>query len=120
MVRSRSSCGSSSTCWLSLARVGCPARHRLTGCDQVRLIRKIFLTGVIATSLAAAGCVSYGGFAPGVSTMSEVRSRSGRPTDVRLSSGGEIWGYATSPEGFETYAVVFDGQDMGRSAEQVH
>ena len=85
----------------------------------MRLIRKIFLTGVIAASLAAAGCVSYGGFTPGVSTMSEVRSKSGRPTDVRLSSGAEIWEYATGPEGYETYVVVFDGNGVVRSAQQV-
>src|SRR5258708_1669249 len=89
------------------------------GRDQVRLSRKIFLTGVIAGSLASAGCVSYGEFAPGVSTMSEVRSKSGRPTDVRFSSGAEIWEYATGPEGYETYAVVFDGNGVVRSALQV-
>ncbi len=83
------------------------------------LSRRIFLRGVIAGSFAAAGCVSYGGFAPGVSTMSEVRSKSGRPTDVRLSSGEEIWEYATGPEGYETYVVVFDGNGVVRSAQQV-
>jgi len=81
--------------------------------------RKIFLTGVIAASLAAAGCVSYGGFTPGVSTVSEVRATSGRPTDVRFSSGEEIWEYATGPEGLETYVVVFDGNGVVRSALQV-
>ncbi len=83
------------------------------------LSRKIFLAGVVAWSLAAAGCVSYGGFTPGVSTMSEVRSKSGRPTDVRFSSGEEIWEYATGPEGTETYVVVFDGNGVVRSALQV-
>src|SRR5438309_12106709 len=83
------------------------------------LSRKTFLTGVIAASLAAVGCVSYGGFMPGVSTMSEVRSKSGRPTDVRFSSGEEIWEYATGPEGIETYVVVFDGNGLVRSAQQV-
>ncbi|TMG71211.1 MAG: hypothetical protein E6H80_12790 [Betaproteobacteria bacterium] len=63
--------------------------------------------------------MSYGGFTPGVSTMSEVRSKSGRPTDVRLSSGAEIWEYATGPEGYETYVVVFDGNGVVRSAQQV-
>ncbi|TMH75426.1 MAG: hypothetical protein E6H49_18665 [Betaproteobacteria bacterium] len=85
----------------------------------MELSRKIFLTGVIAASVAVAGCVSYGGFAPGVSTMWEVRSKSGRPTDVRFSSGEEIWEYATGPEGIETYVVVFDGNDLVRSAQQV-
>ncbi len=83
------------------------------------LSRKIFLTSVIAASVAPAGCVSYGGFTLGVSTMSEVRSKSGRATDVRFSSGEEIWEYATGPEGIETYVVVFDGNGLVRSARQV-
>src|SRR6266849_3303289 len=77
------------------------------------------MLSALAASLAAFGCVSYGEFAPGVSTMSEVRSQSGRPTDVRFSSGEEIWEYATGPEGYETYAVVFDGNGVVRSAQQV-
>ncbi len=77
------------------------------------------MLSALAASLAAFGCVSYGEFAPGVSTMSEVRSKSGRPTDVRFSSGAEIWEYATGPEGYETYVVVFDGNGVVRSAQQV-
>ena len=77
------------------------------------------MLSALAASLTAFGCVSYGGFTPGVSTVSEVRSKSGRPTDVRLSSGAEIWEYATGPEGYETYVVVFDGNGLVRSAQQV-
>ena len=77
------------------------------------------MLSAIAASLAVFGCVSYGGFTPGASTASEVRSTSGRPTDVRFSSGEEIWEYATGPEGFETYVVVFDGNGVVRSAQQV-
>jgi hypothetical protein len=86
----------------------------------VELSPKIFLIGVTAAGLAAAGCVSYGGFTPGVSTVSDVRSASGRPTDVRFSSSGEeIWEYATGPEGIETYVVVFDRNGVVQSALQV-
>jgi len=77
------------------------------------------MLSALAASLAAFGCVSYGGFTPGASTASEVRATSGRPTDVRFSSGEEIWEYATGPEGYETYAVVFDGNGVVRSAQQV-
>lgn len=57
---------------------------------------------------------------PGVSTMADVRSRSGRPTDVRLAPGGEeIWEYATGPEGEETHVVVFDANGVVRSSAQV-
>src|SRR5258708_18238585 len=45
--------------------------------------------------------------------------KSGRPTDVRFSSGEEIWEYAIGPEGIETYVVVFDGNGLVRSAQQV-
>lgn len=51
--------------------------------------------------------------------MSDVRLKSGRPTDVRLSSGEEIWEYATGPEGVETYFITFDRNGVARSAEQV-
>lgn len=69
---------------------------------------------------AVSGCVSYGGFVPGVSTMAEVRARSGRPTDVRFSpSGDEIWEYATGPKGEQTYLVTFNGNGVVRSAAQV-
>jgi hypothetical protein len=73
---------------------------------------------VIAAALS--GCVAYGGFVPGVSTMNDVRSRSGRPTEVRFSPGGdEIWEYATGPQGYETYVVVFDDNGVVRSDVQV-
>ena len=51
--------------------------------------------------------------------MSDVRLRSGRPTDVRFASGEEIWEYATGPQGVETYAIAFDRDGVLRSAEQV-
>jgi hypothetical protein len=73
---------------------------------------------MVAAALAA--CVSYGGLVPGVSTMEEVRSASGRPTDVRLTPGGEeIWEYATGPQGYETHVVVFDRDGVVRSTTQV-
>lgn len=57
---------------------------------------------------------------PGASTMEEVRSTSGRPTDVRFdASGNEIWEYATGPQGEETHVVVFDGNGIVRSTAQV-
>lgn len=85
----------------------------------MRLARNIQLVGAVATSLLACGCASYGGYTPGVSTMSDVRMKSGRPTDVRFSPGEEIWEYATGPEGVETYVIAFDRKGVVRSAEQV-
>ena len=69
--------------------------------------------------VALCGCVSYGGFAPGVSTMWDVKSRAGRPTDVRFVHGEEVWEYATGPEGVETHVIRFDGRGVVQSAEQV-
>jgi len=65
------------------------------------------------------GCVSYGGFTPGVSTMYDVRSRAGRPTDVRFVHGEEVWEYATGPEGVETHVIRFDSKGVVQSVEQV-
>lgn len=84
----------------------------------MRPIRTFVAPGMIAAALAA--CVSYGGFVPGVSTVEEVRSAAGRPTDVRFAPGGEeIWEYATGPEGYETHVVVFDRNGVVRSSAQV-
>jgi outer membrane protein assembly factor BamE (lipoprotein component of BamABCDE complex) len=69
--------------------------------------------------VALCGCVSYGGLAPGVSTMWDVRSQAGRPTDVRFVHGEEVWEYATGPEGVETYVIRFDSRGVVQSAEQV-
>ena len=69
--------------------------------------------------VALCGCVSYGGFTPGVSTMWDVKSRAGRPTDVRFVHGEEVWEYATGPEGVETHVITFDRKGVVQSAEQV-
>ena len=79
--------------------------------------RDIQVVSVIAVLLC--GCVSYDGFVPGVSTMQDVRSKAGRPTDVRFAPGEEIWEYATGPEGVETHVVAFDDKGVVRSVEQV-
>ena len=81
--------------------------------------RNIQVAGAFAACLIACGCASYGGYTPGVSTMSDVRLRSGRPTDVRFSPGGEVWEYATGPEGVDTYVIAFDRNGIVRKAEQV-
>jgi hypothetical protein len=51
--------------------------------------------------------------------MQDVRSKAGRPTDVRLAPDEEIWEYATGPEGVETHVVAFDSRGVVRSVEQV-
>ena len=51
--------------------------------------------------------------------MSDVRLKSGRPTDVRFSAGEQIWEYATGPEGVETYVIACDRNGVVQSAEQV-
>jgi hypothetical protein len=64
------------------------------------------------------GCVSYAGITPGVSTMWDVRSRAGRPTDVRFERGEEIWEYATGPQGVETHVFAFDSKGVVQSVGQ--
>jgi len=85
----------------------------------VKPTRNIHVVSALAASLAICGCASYAGITPGTSTMSDVRLKSGRPTDVRFSPGEEIWEYATGPEGVETYVIAFDHNGVVRSAEQV-
>jgi hypothetical protein len=51
--------------------------------------------------------------------MWDVRSKAGRPTDVRFSCSEEIWEYATGPEGLDTYVIAFDGKGVVRLVEQV-
>lgn len=81
--------------------------------------RAVLALGLIAGILAAGGCVSYGGTTPGRSTMSDVRSASGRPTDVRFGpNGDEIWEYATGPQGEQTYIFEFDRNRSVSSAVQ--
>jgi len=78
------------------------------------------LVAPLAVAAALLGCVSYGGFVPGVSTMADVRAKSGRPTDVRFAPNGEeIWEYATGPQGYETHVVTFDANGVVRSDAQV-
>jgi len=43
---------------------------------------------------------------PGQSTIVEMRSRVGTPTDIRFDrNGDELWEYATGPMGYETHLV---------------
>jgi len=81
----------------------------------VRPTRNIHVVSALAASLAICGCASYAGFTPGVSTMSDVRSKAGRPTDVRFSPGED----ATGSEGLETHVIAFDHNGVVRSVEQV-
>jgi hypothetical protein len=84
----------------------------------VKAARDIQLIGTLAVCAVLWGCVSYQGFKPGVSTMWDVRSTAGRPTDVRFSGGEEIWEYATGPEGVETHVIRFDGKGVVESVDQ--
>jgi hypothetical protein len=85
----------------------------------VKPARDIKVVSAIAMGVALCGCVSYGGFTAGVSTTFDVRSRAGRPTDVRFVRGDEVWEYATGPEGVETHVITFDSKGVVQSAEQV-
>ena len=64
-------------------------------------------TLVLLLSIAAlAGCVGPRAMVPGQSTIVEMRSRVGTPTDIRFDrNGDELWEYATGPMGYETYLV---------------
>ena len=67
----------------------------------------------------AGGCASVGSISPGKSSMDDVRSTLGRPSDIRWSPAGrEIWEYATGPEGDETYVITFNAAGTVLSVRQ--
>lgn len=75
-----------------------------------RRVAKRFTPVLIAVAAAGnfAGCATIHIIDPGISTMSDVRSRIGKPTDIRFSPNGqEIWEYATGPQGDETHVITF-------------
>ena len=61
---------------------------------------------LLVSAAALAGCVGPRAMVPGQSTIVEMRSRVGTPTDIRFDrNGDELWEYATGPMGYETYLV---------------
>lgn len=74
------------------------------------------MTRALVLSLLAGGlaaCAAPGNFAPGKSTITEVRAGAGTPTDIRFAGNGdELWEYAKGPSGTETHLLRFgrDGQ----------
>lgn len=79
-----------------------------------------FVAVLVAVANAwLAGCAPVSSLKSGVSSMREVRSTLGRPTDIRWSpSGEETWEYASGPEGDETYIVRFDAAGTVLSVRQ--
>ncbi len=62
---------------------------------------------VLLLSIAAlAGCIGPQALVPGQSTVVDMQTRVGTPTDIRFDrNGDELWEYARGPQGFETYLV---------------
>lgn len=51
-------------------------------------------------------CGGVQSIVPQQSTLAEVHTRMGRPTDIRFdAAGNELWEYATGPNGYETWLV---------------
>lgn len=75
---------------------------------------------LILSILALAACAPSGSIKPGGSTKAEVRASMGKPSDIRFSSdGGDIWEYATSPMGRQTYIVRFAKNGTVRDIDPV-
>lgn len=63
------------------------------------------LTMLLVVAVLAA-CAAPQTLVPNQSTIVEMRTRVGKPTDIRFDrNGDELWEYATGPEGTETYLV---------------
>ena len=79
----------------------------------------VLSTAIIAAALLA-GCASPASMKPDQSTMTDVRARSGTPTDIRFDKNGEeLWEYATGPAGYQTFLVRFGADARVKSVTQL-
>lgn len=61
---------------------------------------------LLGLTMMLAACAGARGIVPAQSTLSEVRTSLGSPTDIRFDrNGDELWEYARGPMGTETYRV---------------
>jgi hypothetical protein len=82
------------------------------------------ISAILSALLSAAvlaGCVSTpASYAPGQASMTEVRARSGTPTDIRFDRNGEeLWEYARGPAGTETYLIRFGSDGKVKEVTQL-
>lgn len=76
------------------------------------------LTALLSIAVLA-GCASPRAFAPG-SSIVDVRTRVGTPTDIRFDrNGDELWEYASGPAGFETYVVRVGADGKAKEVTQI-
>jgi SmpA / OmlA family len=77
-------------------------------------------SSALLAALLLAGCASPGSMKPNQSTMTDVRARSGTPTDIRFDrNGDELWEYATGPAGYETFLIRFGADGRVKSVTQL-
>lgn len=70
--------------------------------------------------IVLAGCAGPRGVVPSRSTLAEVQSSMGIPTDIRFDQAGdELWEYATGPMGTETFLIRADKNGRVRSVTQL-
>jgi hypothetical protein len=78
------------------------------------------VTAMLSVAMLA-GCVSNPrAFTPGLSTIMDVRTSAGVPTDIRFDrNGDELWEYATGPQGTETYLIRFGSDGKVKEVTQL-
>jgi len=61
---------------------------------------------LVLLASALAGCAGPRAIVPAQSTLADVRTRIGNPTDIRFDrNGDELWEFARGPMGTETYLI---------------
>jgi hypothetical protein len=83
-------------------------------------MKPIFCITLALLISVLAGCAMHGSIVPNTTTADELLKRLGKPSDMRPNpQGGEVWDYATGPEGYTTWRYAIDNKRMVRGADQL-
>jgi hypothetical protein len=77
--------------------------------------------GLFSALLAIVGCdrVATGELRAGQSTVADMKTQMGEPSDVHKEGDREIWVYALGPEGVKTYFMTVDPTGKLEKIDQV-
>ncbi len=84
-------------------------------------LKGAFIMGFFSTLLAIAGCdrVATGELRAGQSTVADMKTQMGDPSDVFKEGDREIWVYPLGPEGVKTYFMTVDPTGKLEKIDQV-
>lgn len=84
-------------------------------------IKGAFIMGLFSTLLGLVGCdrVATGELRAGQSTVADMKTQMGEPSDVHREGDREIWVYPLGPEGVKTYFMTVDPTGRLEKIDQV-